>query len=92
VVLSELLPPTRTVPKPRLLGLVPSRNVAATPFPLRGIASGELEALLTSDTLPGTLPTPAGVKATLKFVLCPGVSVTGKVRPLREKPLPETCA
>src|SRR5882672_4699964 len=88
----ELLLPMFTVPKPRLVGFAPSRNVAATPVPLKEIASGELGALLTNDTLPDTLPTPAGAKATLKFVLCPGLRVKGTVRPLIEKPIPETVA
>ena len=87
---SELLPPTLTVPKPRLFGFAPSNEVVATPLPLKGIASGELEALLTSDTLPDALPMPAGAKATLKFVLCPGFRVKGRVSPLAEKPLPAT--
>jgi len=46
-------------------------------------------ALLTNDTLPDTLPTTAGANATLKFVLCPGVSVKGDKPPDRE-PLPVT--
>jgi len=86
---SELLPLTFTLPKLRLVGLVPSRDVVATPVPLKAIASGELGALPTSDTLPERLPTPAGAKATLKFVLCPGLRVKGKVSPLVEKALPE---
>src|SRR5260370_40098089 len=89
---SGLLLPTFTIPKPRLVGFAPSRNVAAPPVPLKGIASGELEALPTSDTLPDALPTPAGANAALKFVLCPGLSVKGRVRPLIEKPFPETGA
>src|SRR5713101_7684702 len=89
---SWLLLPTFTAPKPRVAGFAPSRNVAATPAPLKGIASGELDALPTTDTLPDALPAPAGANAALKFVLCPGLSVKGRVRPLIEKPFPETGA
>ena len=66
---SELFPPTFTFPKPRLVGFAPTRKVAATPVPLKEIASGELGALLTSETEPVTLPAELGVKTTLKVVL-----------------------
>jgi len=92
VTLCVMLLPTDTLPKLRLVGLAESCSVAATPLPLRGIAVGEPGALLTSETLPVTLPAPAGAKATLKFVLCPGVKVKGSVSPLVAKPLPETVA
>src|SRR6266446_3327389 len=42
---SELLLPIFTFPKLRIVGLAPSKNVAATPVPLMGIASGEFGAL-----------------------------------------------
>ena len=50
--------------------------------------------MLTRETLPDTLLTAAGAKATMKFALCPGGRVKGRVRPLVEKPLagPETFA
>src|SRR5947209_13779680 len=92
VTVCGLLLPTNTLPKLKLVGLAVSWNVAATPVPLSGIAVGELGALLTTETLPDTLPTPAAAKATLKFVLCPGVNVKGSVSPLVAKPLPETVA
>src|SRR5437867_13336007 len=92
VTLCVMLLPTDTLPKLRLVGLAESCSVAATPLPLSGMAVGEPGALLTSETLPVTLPTPAGAKATLKFVLCPGVNVKGSVSPLVAKPLPETVA
>jgi len=40
-VLDELLLPTFTFPKPRLVGFAPSRKVGATPVPLSEIAVGE---------------------------------------------------
>src|SRR3989442_1768318 len=54
------------------------------------IIAGEFAALLTTETLPVTLPPPAGVKATIKFVDCPPSRVIGGVRPLVLKPGPET--
>jgi len=60
--------------------------------PLRGIAIGEFVPLLVSEMFPDALPTPAGAKATLKFVLCPGVRVRGRGRPVVEKPVPVTVA
>ena len=61
-----LLVPTNTLPKLKLVGLAVSWNVAATPVPLRAMAVGEFGALLTSDTLPVTLPVVLGAKVTLK--------------------------
>src|SRR2546426_12324971 len=80
VTLCVMLLPTDTFPKLRLVGLAENCSVAARPVPLRGLAVGEPGALLTSETLPDTLPTPAGAKATLKFVLCPGVKVRSEER------------
>src|SRR2546427_9648004 len=53
---NPLLPPTFTLPKLRLVGLAPSRNVAATPVPLSGIVRGEPGASLTKEIEPLTLP------------------------------------
>jgi hypothetical protein len=49
-----------------------------------------LVALLTTDTLPVTLPEVVGLKITLKVVVCPAAKVRGSVRPLVLKPAPET--
>ena len=81
-----------TFPKLRLVGLTESCSVAATPLPLSGMAVGEPGALLTSETLPDTLPMPAGVKATLNVALLPAAMVSGTVMPVRLKPLPDTVA
>src|SRR5260370_29891535 len=54
------LPPTFTLPKLRLVGLAPSKNVAATPVPLRARVRGEPGALLLMETLPLALPVAEG--------------------------------
>ncbi len=90
--LSKLLLPKFTLPKLRLVGLAVSRKVAVTPVPLRAIVSGELGALLTSETVPVTLPAAPGVKATLNVALLPAAMVSGTVMPVRLKPLPDTVA
>jgi hypothetical protein len=90
--LSKLLLPKFTLPKLRLVGLAVSRKVAVTPVPLRAIVSGELGALLTSETVPVTLPAAPGVKATLNVALLPAAMVSGTVMPVGLKPLPDTVA
>jgi len=90
--LSKLLLPKFTLPKLRLVGFAVSRKVAVTPVPLRAIASGELGALLTSETAPVTLPAALGVKPTLNVALLPAAMVSGTVMPVRLKPLPDTVA
>src|SRR3989441_843316 len=51
---------------------------------------GELVALLTSETLPVAVPAVVDAKTTLKLAVCPAAKVSGAVRPLAVKPLPET--
>ena len=51
---------------------------------------GELVALLTSETLPVAAPAVVDAKTTLKLAVCPAAKVSGAVRPLALKPLPET--
>src|SRR5207245_2863303 len=51
---------------------------------------GELVALLTSETLPIAAPAVVDAKTTLKLAVCPAAKVSGAVRPLALKPLPET--
>jgi len=89
---NPLLPPTFTLPKLRLVGLAPSKNVAATPVPLRTMARGEPGALLTSDTEPVTFPAAVGVNAVLNVVLAPAAIVCGTLRPVRLNPVPEALA
>jgi hypothetical protein len=88
VMICELLLPTNTLPKLKLVGLAVNWNVAATPVPLRAMAVGEFAALLTSDTLPVTLPAAAGANCTVKVLDCPADRLRGKVSPLRPKPVP----
>src|SRR5437899_11601283 len=52
--------------------------------------AGELVALLTTETLPVVLPGIVGAKTTLKLAVWPAAKVSGAVRPLLLKPLPET--
>ena len=77
-----------TLPKSKLVGLAPSREVAATPVPLTGIAKGEPGALLVSDTDPFTRPAEVGEKTTLKDEFLPALIDVGKVRPVILKPAP----
>lgn len=85
----DLLVPTVTLLKPRLVGFAPSAP-GATPVPDIGMFSVGLDAVEVIVTLPLTLPVAPGVNPTEKAALCPGVSVTGTVIPLRLKPVPLT--
>ncbi len=87
-----VLVPTATSPKLRLVGLVVSCKVAATPVPLRARVVGELGASLTSDRLPVTLPGFEGTKATLKLVVSPAPRVSGMLSPVIVRLCPETVA
>jgi hypothetical protein len=84
----ELLLPMVTLPKFKLAGLAPNRNVAATPVPLTGIANGEPGALSVSETDPLTSPPEVGEKTTLNEVLLPAATDAGSERPLMLKPAP----
>lgn len=84
---SDELLPTVTVPKLRLVGFELSPPGEA-PVPDKPMVSGEFEALDVTVMLPVAAPADAGLKATLKVVLCPAASVTGVVTPLTENPLP----
>ena len=83
----DLLLPTITLLKPRLVGFDPNAP-AATPVPDSGMLSVGLDAFEVIVILPLTLPAAAGVNVTLKFALCPAVSVTGALIPLKLKPDP----
>src|SRR6266446_3760320 len=58
-----------TLPKLRLVGLMPRVKVAATPVPLRPTEVGEVGALLTIEILSDAEPTTVGRKATV-IVVC----------------------
>jgi hypothetical protein len=73
--------PSVTLPKLTLFELTPRTNVAATPVPVRGIAVGEVAALLTSETLPLTAVVPVGAKFTLNVEEAPAARFSGSVSP-----------
>src|ERR1700675_5024123 len=80
-----------TLPKFRLESLVLSTPAAAA-FATSGMLRVELEALLLTDRVPLAVPLDWGVKVTLKVVLWPASSATGRVRPVKLKPVPERLA
>ena len=79
--------PTVTLPKLRLVGFDP-RVPAVTPVPDNASVSVGLDALDVMVTAPLAAPAPDGANFTLKVALCPAVSVTGAVMPLRLNPVP----
>lgn len=85
----DLLLPTVTLLKPMLVGFDPN-TPGATPVPDSGMFSVGLDAFEMMVTLPLTLPADTGVNVTVKLALCPPVSVTGAVIPLKLKPAPLT--
>ncbi len=92
VMLSELVVPSFTFPKLKLVGFAPSSTLAATPVPPNAIASGELGALLTSVTDPETPPEVDGVKTVLNVAVFPAATVSGALNPELLKPVPVTAA
>jgi|GraSoi2013_100cm_1033763.scaffolds.fasta_scaffold00833_3 hypothetical protein len=89
---SELLLPTSTLPKSRLLALELSTDDAATALPLVEIASGELGALLLNEIEPVAFPAALGANTTLNVALLPAAMLIGSVRPDVLKPVPVTLA
>ncbi len=87
-----LLPPTVTLPKLMLVGLTVSADVDATPVPLSATETGVLLALLTIEIVPVELPAVVGANFTLKVVLWPAGSVSGRESPLMLKLAPVTVA
>lgn len=81
--------PTVMLPKLRLVGFDPNAP-GATPVPDSGIVRVGLDAFEVIVILPVRLAAEAGVSVTVKFALCPVVSVTGAVIPLKLKPVPLT--
>jgi hypothetical protein len=77
-----------TFPKLRLAGL-DVKVLAATPFPARLTAVGELGALLTIEILPDTAPTAVGRKFTVTVVCCPALTFSVDENPVlnSEEPL-----
>jgi len=91
VTVSEMdcLFPTVTLPKLRLVGLAPSVPGVA-PLPDKGIVSVGFDALDVRVRLPLAFPADDGLNETLKVALCPAVSVTGVVIPVKLNPDPLT--
>ena len=67
VTLCETVAPTRTLPKAMLVGV--TVRPACTPLPESVMVAGELVALLTTETLPVTLPPLVGANSTLIWAL-----------------------
>ena len=82
------LVPTTALPRGRVVGETASCPAAAVPVPESGIVSVELDAFEVMVTLPLALAAEGGVNVTLNVALCPAVSVTGAVIPLRLNPVP----
>lgn len=80
--------PTVTLPKLRDVGLLLSWPAVAAPVPDRGIDSVEFEALEVTVTAPLELPVEPGANFTVKFVLCPALSVNDELMPLSVNPVP----
>ena len=91
VTVSEMdcLFPTVTVPKLRLVGFAPSVP-GVTPLPESGTVRVGFEAFDVTVRLPLALPADVGANDTLNVALCPAVSVTGVVIPLKLNPDPLT--
>ena len=66
------------------------RVPTVTPVPESGITSDGFEAVDVIVTVPVLLPDDEGANETLNVVLCPAVSVTGVVMPLKLKSVPVT--
>jgi len=90
VIVCVLVKPTVTLPKLTLAGT--TEICGCTPAPESEIVVGELPALLTTETLPDTLPVTVGPNCTLRLLDCPAAMVSGRVGPLMLKPVPETVA
>ncbi len=88
VIVCVLVVPTVTLPKLALAGT--TEICGSTPAPESAIVAGELVALLSTDTLPVTLPVAVGAKATFSEALCPAARVNGRVIPLTLNPAPAT--
>jgi hypothetical protein len=86
VTVCEPLPPTVTLPKFTLAGEAESCSV--TPVPLRATVLGEPVALLVMVMAPVALPVVAGAKVAVKGEDWPAANVSGRVSPLRLKPVP----
>jgi hypothetical protein len=87
---SELLLPTATVAKFKLVGFALRRLFAVEPFPDRLMMSWEGWAFVVSVTDPLTLDVDVGVKIALKAMLPDPAMVDDVERPLMLNPVPAT--
>ena len=86
--------PVVTLPKLRLVGLIPRVKVAAIPAPVRPTEVGEVGALLAIEMLPDTVPTAVGRNTTVIVVCCPAFTFRGSENPLtlkKAEPVSVTC-
>jgi hypothetical protein len=90
VTFKEPVFPTFIFPKSRLVLLALSRYVAEIPVPLRPTEVGEVDALLTIETLPDAAPTEVGWKAIVIVVCCPALTFKGTENPLTAKAGPDS--
>jgi hypothetical protein len=75
--------PTTTDPKFQEVGFRASKaEGAAAPLPVSDKFCGELEASLTTDTLPEALPVAGGAKLMVNEVEAPAATVRGSAIPL----------
>ena len=74
-----------TLPKLRLVGLIPRVKVAAIPVPVRPTGVGEVGALLTIEMLPEAAPTEVGRNPTVIVACFPAVISNGSENPLTLK-------
>ena len=51
-------------------------------MPVKGKFTGELEAVLTRETLPAALPIADGTKFNAKELLAPAANANGRVKPV----------
>jgi hypothetical protein len=82
------LVPTTTLPRPSVVGVTVSCPAAAAPVPESDIVRVGLDAFEVMVTLPLAAEADCGANVTVKLVLCPAVSVTGAVIPLKLNPVP----
>ena len=82
-----LLEPTVTFPKFTLAGLA-VKALCVRPVPESGMLNGEFDASDTMLNVPLADPAAAGLKIALNETLWLALRVTGRVRPLIEKPFP----
>src|SRR5947208_2445847 len=88
VKLPEAVPlfPTTAMLRLMVVGWSVSCAAGVVPVPVSGIVRVGFEALESTLTLPLALVADAGVNVTVKVALCPAVSVSGVVIPLRLNP------